>query len=123
MRCLNQVRLDGGKGIGMALQTTYQFLEPRSGSNYRQWFLKGRKIRAEILYRATVGPEPRTPEEIAHDFGVPIEAVHEAIHYCLHNEALLRQEREEVLSDIQARGLDKPPFVPVDDALSTLTSS
>ena len=107
---------DVGKGIEMAVQITYDFLEPRSGSNYRQWFLKGRKIRAELLYRATVGPEPRTPEEIAHDFGVPIEAVHEAVHYCLHNEVLLRQEREEILSDIRARGLDKPPFVPVDDS-------
>ena len=81
---LEQVRLDGGHGLGMAVQTTYQFLEPRSGSNYRQWFLKGHKIRAEILSRATVGPEPRTPEEIAHDFGVPIEAVRDAVHYCLH---------------------------------------
>ena len=99
----------GIEGVEMAVQITYQFLEPRSGSNYRQWFLKGRKIRAELLSRATMGPEPRTPEEIAHDYSVSVEAVHEAIHYCLHNEALLRQEREDVLSDIQARGLDKPP--------------
>ena len=27
-------------------------------------------------------------------------------------------EREEVLADIQARGLDKPPFIPVDNASS-----
>ena len=92
----------------------YRFLERRVGSNYRQLFVKGRKIRAETLYRAMVGPEPRTPEEVAQDYDVPLEAVHEAVHYCLHNEALLRQEHEEVLADIRARGLDKPPFVPSD---------
>lgn len=98
----------------MAVQTTYQFLEPRPGSNYRQLFVKGRKLRAEILYRATVGPEPRTPEEVSHDFGVPLEAVYEAVHYCRHNEPLLQQEREDVLSDIRARGWDKPSFIPID---------
>lgn len=96
----------------MAVQTTYQFLEPRPGSNYRQLFVKGRKLRAEILYRATVGSEPRTPEEVSQDFGVPLEAVHEAVQYCLHNEPLLRQEREAVLANIRARGLDQPPCVP-----------
>ncbi len=45
--------------------------------------LKGTKF-VPRFSRATVGPEPRTPEEIAHDFGVPIEAVRDAVHYCLH---------------------------------------
>lgn len=103
----------------MAVQTTYQFLEPRPGSNYRQLFVKGRKLRAEILYRATVGAEPRTPEEVSHDFDVPLEAVQESIHYCLYNEPLLRQEREAVLSNLRARGLDKPPFVPADAPTDT----
>jgi len=97
----------------MALQTTYQFLEPRAASNYRQLFVRGRSLRAETLYRATLGAEPRTPEEVAADFGVPLTAVHEAVHYCLHNEELLRQEREAVLADMRDRGLDKPPYVPV----------
>ena len=95
----------------MAVQTEYKFLEPRVGSHYRQLFLKGRKIRAEVLYRATIGSEPRTPEEVAQDYGVPLEAVHEARQYCVHNEALLRQERDAVLADIRARGLHKPPYV------------
>ena len=100
----------------MALQTTYQFLEPRAESNYRQLFVRGRSIRAEILYRATLGPEPRTPKEVATDFGVPLAAVHEALHYCLEQEELLRREREQVLADIRGRGLDKPPYVPAPGA-------
>jgi len=98
----------------MTVQTEYKMLEPRPGSNYRQLFVKGRKIRAEILYRATVNSEPRTPEEVARDYDLPVEAVQEAIHYCLHNEELLRQERERDWAAMRARGLDKPPHVPPD---------
>ena len=96
----------------MAVHTTYQFLEPRTRSHYQQLFVRGRNLRAEILYRATLGPDPRTAEEVAADFGIPLGAVHETVHYCLHNGEVLHQEREEVLADIRARGLDKPPYVP-----------
>lgn len=92
----------------------YKYLGPWRGSNYRQFFYKERKIRAETLFRETVGIDPRTPEEVAEDYDVPVEAVYEAIHYCTHNEALLRKERDEELADIRRRGLDKPPYVPPD---------
>jgi hypothetical protein len=101
----------------MAIQTPYQLLEPRAESNYRQLFVRGRNLRAETLYRATIGAEPRTLEDVAADFGVPLAAVHEAVHYCLHNEELLRQEREAVLADIRSRGLDKLPYVPISGML------
>jgi len=41
----------------------YQHLEPRPGSNYRQLFLKGRRIRAAVVDQAIHGPDPFTPEE------------------------------------------------------------
>jgi hypothetical protein len=103
----------------MAIDTTYKFLEYRPGSNYRQMFLKGRNLRAEILYRATIGPEPRTLDEVASDYGVPREAVEEAVDYCLHHADVLQQEREDVLADIQRRGLDIPPNVPGNGATNT----
>ncbi|MBI1914742.1 MAG: hypothetical protein HYS12_08400 [Planctomycetes bacterium] len=92
----------------------YRFLEPRPCSNYRQLFIKGRRIRAEVLYRETVGLEPRTPEQVAEDFDVPLEAVLEAVDYCIHNEDFLRQERDREEEEIRALGLDKPPLVPPD---------
>jgi uncharacterized protein (DUF433 family) len=98
----------------MAVPTEYKFLAQRPGSRYKQFFLKERKIRAEVLYRATVGLEPRTAEEVARDFDVPVEAVREAIDYCTRNRALLDQERQAVLDDIRARGLDQPPHVPAE---------
>jgi hypothetical protein len=97
----------------MGEECPYKHLGPRRSSSYRQYFVKGRGgLRAETLYRHTVGLEPRTPEDVARDYGLPLETVLEAIHYCNHNEELLRQEREADLADIRARGLDKYPYAP-----------
>ncbi len=97
------------------LQTNgYLHLEPRPGSSYRQLFIKGRKIRAEVLYRETIGEEPRTPEEVARDFEVPLDAVLDAIDYATKNEELLRRERDRDLALIREMGLDRPPYVPLD---------
>jgi uncharacterized protein (DUF433 family) len=78
----------------MASPKQYQFLESRPGSNYRQLWVKGRHMRAEVLYRCTVGQEPRTPKQIAEDYQLPVEAVLEAIHYAINNTALLTAERQ-----------------------------
>jgi uncharacterized protein (DUF433 family) len=85
--------------------TDYAHLGPRQGSGYQQAFVKGRNLRAETLYRATVGPEPMTPQDVARDYDVPVEAVREAIHYCLRNAALFQKEREADWADSRARGL------------------
>lgn len=98
----------------MTTANQYQYLEHRPGSNYKQLFVKGRKIRAEVLYRETVGEEPRTPDDVAADFDVPLQAVLESIDYCQKNENLLRLERDEELSWIRRMGLDQPPLVPPD---------
>ena len=87
----------------------YQYLEPRPGSNYRQMFLKGRRIRASVVEGWIHGPDPLTPEEFARDFRVPLEAVHEALDYVARNRNLIEQEREREAADIRARGLDRPP--------------
>jgi uncharacterized protein (DUF433 family) len=98
----------------MADETQYKYLAPRYGSNYRQYFLKGSKIRAEVLFAETVGPDARTPEQVAEDFEVPVEAVYEAIRYCQENEDVLDQDREMESASIRAHGWDKPPFAPPD---------
>lgn len=60
-------------------ETGYQHLESRPGSNYRQLFLKGRRVRAAVVYEAVHGPAPCTPEEFASDYQVPLEVVLEAL--------------------------------------------
>lgn len=92
----------------VAASTIYLHLEPRPGSKYRQWFLKGRRIRAAVVHEAVHGPDPLTPEEFARDYGVPLAAVHEALDYVARNLPLIEQEREREAADIRARGLDRP---------------
>src|SRR2546423_2769149 len=69
----------------MSTTTTYQYLEPHVGSSYRQLFIKGTKLRADIIHSAAYqrgDEEDRTPEQVAEDYGIPVEAVYEAIRYC-----------------------------------------
>ncbi len=91
--------------------TRYQYLQPKRGSRYQQLAVNGR-IRAEILYRETLGSEPLTPEQIASEYNLPVEAVLEAIDYCEHNRDLLDAERAREEATIQARGLDRWPHAP-----------
>jgi uncharacterized protein (DUF433 family) len=89
-------------------QTAYKYIGPRPGSSYQQYFVNGTRTRAETIYRYTVGPDAMTPEQVAADCGLPLGAVLECIHYCEHNEDLLRRERTEDWADMAARGLVKP---------------
>ena len=70
----------------MSTAIIYRYLELRPNSAYRQLFVKGSRIRAELIYRAHINPEqPMTAEELASDFGLPLQAVREAIEYCQSN--------------------------------------
>ena len=88
--------------------THYQHLEARPGSNYRQLFLKGRRIRTAIVYEAVHGPDPYSPEEFAREYGVPLEAVREALDYAANNLPLIEAERDREADDVRARHLDRP---------------
>jgi len=99
----------------MAEIIEYNDLKPKPGSNYRQLFVNGR-IRAEILYRETVGREPLTPAEVAREYDLPIEAVAEAIDYCLRNPELLDAERAREADRIKAAGRNRWPYTPRDSS-------
>ena len=98
----------------MSVQIEYKFLEARPRSNYKQLWVKGRHMRAEVLYRSTVGTEPETPEQVAKEYDLPVEAVLEAIDYCTRNKDLLDAERARETASIRTRGLDRYPYAPVD---------
>jgi|APFre7841882630_1041343.scaffolds.fasta_scaffold176980_1 uncharacterized protein (DUF433 family) len=93
--------------IPAAISTSYNHLEPRPGSNYRQLFLKGRRIRAAVVYETIHGPDPCTPEQFAEEFKVPLEAVHQALDYVADNLSLIQEERQREVDDIRARGLQR----------------
>ena len=86
----------------MSVTDEYQHLETRPRSNYQQLWVKGRHIRAEVLYRHTVGPEPRSLQEVADDYGLPVAVVQEAVDYCVRNQGLLDAERSR--EELRLRG-------------------
>ena len=78
----------------MSTGVTYQYLEPRPTSLYRQLFIKGTRVRAELIYRAHINAEEsRTAEELAADYSLPLPTVLEAIEYGKSNPA-------EIVADI-----------------------
>ena len=95
----------------MSEASHYKYLQPKRGSRYRQLFANGR-IMAEILYRQTVGLQPRTPAEVAEDYGIPVEAVLEAVHYAENHREILDADRAMEEASIQAQGLDRWPYAP-----------
>jgi uncharacterized protein (DUF433 family) len=100
--------LEGG-AMSTEIEKEYRHLEPRPGSNYRQLFLKGRRIRAAVVDQAIHGPDPFTPEEFAREYQVPLDAVLEALDYVAQNRALIEQERDHEAARLRARGLIRPP--------------
>ena len=88
----------------------YVHLAPNPKSTYRQLFVKGTRIRARVLYGWCACAEPRRPEEIAAAYGLPVEAVKEAIAYCESNppELLEDYRREEQL--MEASGMNDPDY-------------
>src|SRR5580692_7723853 len=96
----------------MSTNGEYKHLKPKRGSRYRQLFYG--RIRAEVLYRETVGTEPLTAEEVAKEYNVPLEAVLEAIDYCVKNAALLDAERAREDAEIRTAGRDRWPYAPAD---------
>lgn len=91
--------------------TSWKHLAPNPKSAYKQLFLKGRRIRARDLYGMFVSADERmTPEEIAADFGLPLEAVQEAIAYCQADPPEIKEDfqREERL--MEASGMNDPQY-------------
>lgn len=89
---------------------TYVYLAPNPKSSYKQLFVKGTRIRARVLYGWYAGAEPMSPEEIAREFDLPVEAVREAIAYCESNPPELFDDyaREEALNE--AAGINDPGY-------------
>ena len=85
----------------------YNYLAPNPKSSYKQLFVKGTRLRARVLYGSYLAEEePRTVEQIATDYKLPIEAVKEAIAYCESNppELLEDYRREDALVEAARSG-------------------
>jgi uncharacterized protein (DUF433 family) len=86
------------------------YLTPNPKSYWRQLFVKGTDFLARDLYVLYISPEdPMTAEEIAAAYGVPVEAVQEAISYCQSDPPEIRQDVEAQDAFLAAKGLGKTP--------------
>jgi uncharacterized protein (DUF433 family) len=91
----------------------YKYLGRRYGSYYRQFFINETRLRAGVIYGYIVGPDPMSPEEVARDFNVPLEAVLECVEYCEKNPDVLRQDWEEEEALIARRRAENPAAYPL----------
>jgi uncharacterized protein (DUF433 family) len=87
----------------------YKHLEARPGSKYRALWLKGRRIRAAVVWEYVHGPDHLTPEEIAKDFQLPLEGVLEALDYVDNNQEAVQRDRDRELATLRAQGIEWPP--------------
>ncbi len=95
----------------MSTTVTYQHLERWPDSAYRQFFIKGTRIRAELIYRAHINSEqPLTPEELAADFSLPLSAVREAIEYSRSDPPEIAADAAHEEALIAARGQHDPNY-------------
>lgn len=91
--------------------TQWVYLAPNPNSAYRQLFLKGTRIRAEVIYGLTVdGSEPMTPEAVAADYDLPIEAVQEAIAYCQSRPPEIDEDHRKEELVMEATGMNDPDY-------------
>jgi uncharacterized protein (DUF433 family) len=76
--------------------------------SYKQLSIKGTKFHARTIYGQSIGEDARTPEQLAEDFGVPLEAVREAIEYCESDPPEIREDYEDedrLIADAKRRGV------------------
>ena len=72
----------------------WKWREKDPKSNYKQLSVKGTRIKARTIYGRSAGEHALTPEELADDFGVSLDAVHEAIAYVESDPPEIRQDWE-----------------------------
>ncbi len=90
--------------------TKYVHLAPNPKSAYKQLFVKGTRIPARALYSWYASDERRTPQEIAADYHLPLEAVLEAIEYCESNPPELLEDYELDQRLMEATGMNDPNY-------------
>jgi uncharacterized protein (DUF433 family) len=90
---------------------SYKYLARKPKSVYKQLFVKDRWIAARTLYgKYMSGEAPMTPEEIAADYELPLEAVREAIAYCESNPPEIASDYAAEEALMQATGMNDPDY-------------
>jgi len=94
----------------MSTVTEYQYLARNLKSSYKQLFVKGTRIRARVLYGWYACNEPQSLDDIAQDYGLPVEAVREAIAYCESDPPELLDDYRREEAQMAATGMKDPNY-------------
>jgi len=96
----------------MSTNASWKYLSRKPKSLYKQLFIhdKGRWVSARTIYGQAVGEGSRSPEQLAEDYNLPLEAVQEAIAYCESAPSEIAQDwaAEEAL--LEADGMKEPNY-------------
>jgi len=91
------------------IHKNYEFLARKPKSNYKQLFVKDRWIAARTIYGKHIREDsPMSPAEIADDYGLPLEAVLEAIAYCETNPSEILEDAAREEAWMKAAGIGDP---------------
>ncbi|MCS7264444.1 MAG: DUF433 domain-containing protein [Armatimonadetes bacterium] len=88
----------------MATETTYKYLEARPHPWRKQLWVKGRNMTVWQLL-CYMWAANMTPEEVARDFDLPVEAVHEALDYYERNREVIEADAEEERRQLKEDGV------------------
>jgi uncharacterized protein (DUF433 family) len=80
--------------------TQWQYLEKRPHPWREQLYIKGKRIKASVIYSDMIVNE-MTPQEVADDWELPLAAIEEVIEYCSTHQQILKQEAEEGLRRLE----------------------
>ncbi len=87
----------------MSAPTTYQWLEPKPYTKFtKQLGIKGRNMIVWNLVSSIV-VRGETPEYVAQDYRLPVEAVQEALDYYYANKGWIDAETEEIAREFGLR--------------------
>ncbi len=89
-------------------QTEWQYLEQRPDSWRKQLYLKGKRIKASVIYSDIIVNE-MTLEEAADNWDLPLAAIEEIIKYCQSHQELLKQEAAEGRRYLEEKGVVLEP--------------
>lgn len=72
-------------------KTQWQYLEPRPHSWRKQLYIRGKRIKASVIYFDMI-INNETPVEASENWDLPLAAIEEVIEYCQSHQQLLEQE-------------------------------
>ena len=90
--------------------TQWQYLEQRPHPWRKQLYIKGKRIKASVIYSDAIVNE-ETPEETAENWDLPLEAIAEVIKYCESHQELLKQEAAEGRRLLEEKGVRVDPKI------------